>query len=175
MSAGTIDAGVAGRDPHTPEPTLDRPLDYLHAESTLRSWFLTTDHKRIAILYLAAITGFFIIGAVAAGVVRLALVVPNGALMTNDTYNKAFTIHGVVMVWFFLIPSIPATFGNFLIPLMIGAKDLAFPKLNLTSWYIFMTGALFTLVAVVLGGIDTGWTSMRRSRPRSRTVGCCRH
>jgi cytochrome c oxidase subunit 1 len=91
-------------------------------------------------------------------VVRLALIVPNGAIMTNDTYNKAFTIHGVVMVWFFLIPSIPATFGNFLIPLMIGAKDLAFPKLNLTSWYVFMAGALFTLVSVVLGGVDTGWT-----------------
>ena len=158
MTAGSIDAGLPRRDPHTPEPTLDRPADYLHAQSTLRSWFLTTDHKRIALLYLAAITAFFVIGAAAAGVVRLALVVPDGAIMTNDTYNKAFTIHGVVMVWFFLIPSIPATFGNFLIPLMIGARDLAFPRLNLASWYVFMTGALFTLVAVVFGGIDTGWT-----------------
>ena len=104
-------------------------------------------------MYLTSITGFFVIGAVAAGVVRLALIVPNGAIMTNDTYNKAFTIHGVVMVWFFLIPSIPATFGNFLIPLMIGAKDLAFPKLNLTSWYVFMAGAFFTLVSLVLGGV----------------------
>ncbi len=158
MTAGSIDAGLSGRDPHTPESTLDRPRDYLHAQSTLRSWFLTTDHKRIAILYLTSITLFFIIGAVAAGVVRLALVVPNGAILNNDNYNKAFTLHGVVMVWFFLIPSIPATFGNFLIPLMIGAKDLAFPKLNLTSWYIFMAGALFTMISVVLGGIDTGWT-----------------
>lgn len=114
--AGTLHGDAAAREPHTPEPTLERPDDYLHAHSTLRSWFLTTDHKRIALLYLASITAFFVIGAVAAGIVRLALVVPNGALMTNDTYNKAFTIHGVVMVWFFLIPSIPATFGNFLIP-----------------------------------------------------------
>lgn len=159
MSAsGTVEGEVASREPHAPEATLGRHADYLHAKSTLRSWFLTTDHKRIAILYLASITAFFVIGAVAAGVVRLALIVPNGAIMTNDTYNKAFTIHGVVMVWFFLIPSIPATFGNFLIPLMIGAKDLAFPKLNLTSWYIFMGGALFTMVSVVLGGVDTGWT-----------------
>ena len=89
---------------------------------------------------------------------RLALVVPDGQIFTNDTYNKLFTIHGVVMVWFFLIPSIPATFGNFLLPLMIGAKDLAFPRLNLLSWYIFMSGSIFTLLSVVIGGIDTGWT-----------------
>ncbi|RUP20868.1 cbb3-type cytochrome c oxidase subunit I, partial [Methylobacterium sp.] len=158
MSASGSIGGTARREPHAPESTIGRKADYLHAESTLRSWFLTTDHKRIALLYLASITGFFVIGALAAGVVRLALIVPNGAIMTNDTYNKAFTIHGVVMVWFFLIPSIPATFGNFLIPLMIGARDLAFPKLNLTSWYVFMAGALFTLVSVVLGGVDTGWT-----------------
>ena len=112
MSASGSVGGTARREPHAPESTIGRKSDYLHAESTLRSWFLTTDHKRIAILYLASITGFFVIGALAAGVVRLALIVPNGAIMTNDTYNKAFTIHGVVMVWFFLIPSIPATFGT---------------------------------------------------------------
>ena len=174
MSASGSIGGTAHREPHTPESTIGRKSDYLHAESTLRSWFLTTDHKRIAILYLASITGFFVIGALAAGVVRLALVVPNGAIMTNDTYNKAFTIHGVVMVWFFLIPSIPATFGNFLIPLMIGAKDLAFPKLNLTSWYVFMTGALFTLVSVVWAGSIPAGPSTPRSRRPSPTPGCCR-
>ncbi len=146
------------RDAATPASTIDRPKDYLHEKSTLRSWFLTIDHKRIALLYLASITVFFIFGAVAAGLVRLALVVPNGQIFTNDTYNKLFTVHGVVMVWFFLIPSIPTTFGNFLIPLMIGAKDLAFPKLNLTSWYIFMGGSIFTLMTVLIGGVDTGWT-----------------
>ncbi len=146
------------RDPRSPPATIDRSMDYLHAQHTVRSWFFTTDHKRIAILYLAAITFFFIIGAVAAGLVRLALVVPDGSVFTNDTYNKLFTLHGVMMVWFFLIPSIPATFGNFLIPLMIGARDLAFPRLNLFSWYIFMAGAIVTMYSVVVGGVDTGWT-----------------
>ena len=146
------------RDAATASPTIGRPKDYLHERSTLASWFLTIDHKRIALLYLASITGFFVIGAIAAGLIRLSLVVPNGQIFSNDTYNKLFTIHGVVMVWFYMIPSIPATLGNFLIPLMIGAKDLAFPKLNLTSWYIFMGGSLFTLFTVLVGGVDTGWT-----------------
>ena len=149
---------VTLRDAHVPHPTIGRPKDYLHAEHTLSSWFFTIDHKRIAILYLAAITFYFIIGAIAAGLVRLSLVVPNGQIFTNDTYNKLFTIHGVVMVWFFLIPSIPTTFGNFLVPLMIGAKDLAFPRLNRLSWYVFMGGALFATVDVIIGGVDTGWT-----------------
>ncbi len=146
------------RDAATAQPTIGRPKDYLHEKSTLASWFFTIDHKRIALLYLASITGFFVIGAFAAGLIRLALVVPNGQIFSNDTYNKLFTIHGVVMVWFYMIPSIPTTLGNFLIPLMIGAKDLAFPKLNLTSWYIFMGGSLFTLFTVLVGGVDTGWT-----------------
>ena len=146
------------REHHPPPATLSRPSDYLHESHTLRSWFFTIDHKRIAILYLISITAFFIVGAVAAGLVRLALVVPNGQIFSNDTYNKLFTIHGVVMVWFFLIPSIPATMGNFLLPLMIGTKDLAFPRLNLLSWYVFMTGSLFTLTTVLIGGVDTGWT-----------------
>ena len=146
------------RDAHVPHSTIGRPKDYLHAEHTLSSWFFTIDHKRIAILYLAAITFYFIIGAIAAGLVRLSLIVPNGQIFTNDTYNKLFTIHGVVMVWFFLIPSIPTTFGNFLVPLMIGAKDLAFPRLNRLSWYIFMGGALFATADVIIGGVDTGWT-----------------
>ncbi len=149
---------TAQRDAHVPHATLDAPKDYLHITHTLRSWLLSTDHKRIGILYLISITAFFFVGSVAAGLLRLSLVVPDGSIFTNDTYNKLFTIHGVVMVWFFLIPSIPATFGNFLLPIMIGAKDLAFPRLNTTSWYVFMTGALFAMLAVVFGGIDTGWT-----------------
>src|SRR5919199_1308185 len=131
---------------------------YLRAGHTLRSWLTTTDHKRIAVLYLISVTAFFFVGGVAAALMRLDLATPEADVLTNEGYNRAFTLHGVVMVWFFLIPSIPATFGNFLIPLMIGARDLAFPKLNLTSWYVFMAGALFTLVSVVLGGVDTGWT-----------------
>ncbi len=146
------------REPRPDRTTIDREPDYLHDEHTVLSWLGTTDHKRIGILYLMSITFFFVIGACAAGLIRLSLVVPNGAIFSNDTYNKLFTIHGVVMVWFFLIPSIPATFGNFIMPIMIGAKDVAFPRLNRLSWYIFMTGASFTLFTVVVGGVDTGWT-----------------
>ena len=149
---------IAVRDPIAPRATIGRPKDFLHDAHTIRSWAFSTDHKRIALMYLATITAFFILGAIAAGLVRLALVVPDGSIFSNDDYNKLFTLHGVIMVWFFLIPSIPATFGNFLLPLMIGAKDMAFPRLNLLSLYVFITGALFTLLTLVIGGVDTGWT-----------------
>jgi cytochrome c oxidase subunit 1 len=134
------------------------PLDYLHDGATVKSWLLTTDHKRIAVLFALSITLFFFIGAVAISVVRLELLTPSGDLVSDDTYNKMFTIHGIVMVWFFLIPSIPATFGNFLLPLMIGAKDLAFPRINLLSWYLYIGGAAFTVLTLIAGGVDTGWT-----------------
>ncbi|WP_412066445.1 cbb3-type cytochrome c oxidase subunit I [Rhizobium sp. SYY.PMSO] len=140
------------------EETVAQRVSYLRAGHSLRSWLLTTDHKRIAILYVLSITFFFFIGAVAAALIRLDLLTPAGDLLTNEGYNRAFTIHGVVMVWFFLIPSIPNTFGNFLIPLMIGAKDLAFPRLNLLSWYIYMVAGLFTVFILIAGGVDTGWT-----------------
>jgi cytochrome c oxidase subunit 1 len=131
---------------------------YLKAGYSLRSWLLTTDHKRIAMLYMMSVTLFFFLGGAAAAAVRLNLITPEGAVLTADGYNKAFTIHGVIMVWFFLIPSIPTTFGNFLIPLMIGARDLAFPRLNLASWYVLMFGSAFTIYALIAGGVDTGWT-----------------
>src|SRR2546427_8756363 len=134
------------------------PRHYLNDGYGIRSWLLTRDHKRIALLYLAAITFFFFIGGAFAVVMRLELATPPGDLVSDQTYNKLFTMHGGVMVFFFLIPAIPATLGNFLVPLMIGAKDLAFPKLNLLSWYIYNVGALFTLIAIVTGGVDTGWT-----------------
>ena len=132
--------------------------NYLNEETTIRSWLLTTDHKRIALLYLVTILFFFCIAAAAAATMRLELLTPQGDLVLSETYNKLFTIHGVLMVWFFLIPSIPTVLGNFLIPMMIGSRDLAFPKLNLLSWYIFITAGAFTLYAVVAGGVDTGWT-----------------
>ncbi len=132
--------------------------NYLNAAYGVKSWLLTTDHKRIAILYLLAITFFFFIGGAFAVIIRIELITPQGDLVTSETYNKLFTMHGVMLVFFFLIPSIPATLGNFLVPLMIGARDLAFPRLNLASWYIFMAGGLFALVAAVTGGVDTGWT-----------------
>lgn len=132
---------------------------YLTSEgNSFRSWFLTRDHKRIAVLYLVSITAFFMIGGVAASLMRAELLTPQGDLVTSDTYNRLFTLHGVVMVWFFLIPAAPAVLGNFLLPLMIGAKDLAFPRLNLASWYIFMFGALLAIWSIVIGGVDTGWT-----------------
>src|SRR5438270_661222 len=134
------------------------PHHYLNDGYGIKSWLLTRDHKRIALLYLAAVTFFFFIGGAFAVLIRLELATPAGDLVSDETYNKLFTMHGVMMVFFFLIPAIPATLGNFLVPLMIGAKDLAFPKLNLASWYIYIIGGLFTLYALVTGGLDTGWT-----------------
>jgi len=132
--------------------------NYLAAGTTLRSWLTTHDHKRIALLYMISITAFFFIGGAAAVLMRFELATPAGDLVSHDTYNKLFTMHGVIMVWMFLIPSIPAGLGNFLMPMMIGARDLAFPRLNLLSWYLYVGGGLFTVVALIAGGADTGWT-----------------
>ncbi len=131
---------------------------YLNAGASLKSWLLTKDHKRIGLLYLFSISVFFVIGALYAFMVRLELATPAGDLFSADTYNRLFTGHGVVMVFFVLIPSVPATLGNFLLPIMIGARDLAFPRINLMSWYLYMIGGLFALAAVLGGGVDTGWT-----------------
>jgi cytochrome c oxidase subunit I len=134
------------------------PRHYLNDGYGIKSWLLTRDHKRIALLYLAGITLFFFVGGAMAVLIRIDLATPPGDLVTDETYNKLFTMHGVMMVFFFLIPAIPAVLGNFLVPIMIGAKDLAFPKLNLFSWYIYIVGGMFTLYALVSGGVDTGWT-----------------
>jgi cytochrome c oxidase subunit 1 len=131
---------------------------YLNEGFTLWSWLGTRDHKRIAILYAVSITLFFFLGGVAAALIRLELATPQGDLVSADTYNKLFTAHGVIMVWLFLIPSIPSVLGNFLMPLMIGARDLAFPRLNLASWYLYMAGGAIVLWALLAGGVDTGWT-----------------
>src|SRR5918995_2110586 len=133
-------------------------LHYLNNGHGLASWLLTRDHKRIAIMYLISISFFFFIGGLMASGVRLGLATPRGDFVQAATYNKFFTLHGVIMVFLFLVPSIPATLGNFLIPPMIGARDLAFPRLNLLSWYLYMIGGIFTVYAVVTGGVDTGWT-----------------
>jgi cytochrome c oxidase subunit I len=132
--------------------------NYLNADYGVRSWLLTLDHKRIGLLYLATITLMFGLGGLAALAIRLELLTPAGDLVGDDTYNKLFTMHGIVMVFFFLVPSIPAVLGNFLVPLMIGARDLAFPRLNLASWYIFVAGAALAMWAILTGGVDTGWT-----------------
>src|SRR5450432_2954518 len=131
---------------------------YLNDNYGIRSWLLTKDHKRIAVLYLVSITFFFFLGGIFAALIRLELLTPQGDLFQSDTYNRLFTMHGVNMIFFFLIPSVPAVLGNFLIPIMVGTKDLAFPKINLLSWYLYIGGATFSLIALVSGGVDTGWT-----------------
>lgn len=131
---------------------------YLEAAHGPKSWLLTRDHKRIGILYLVAISVFFVLGGLMAVLIRAELATPQGDMFSSDVYNRLFTMHGILMIFFFLIPSIPAVLGNFLLPVMIGAKDLAFPKLNLTSWYLYMIGGLMTFVSLLTGGIDTGWT-----------------
>jgi cytochrome c oxidase subunit 1 len=139
-------------------PAYEPAETYLNVRHTVASWLLTKDHKRIAILYMISITAFFAIGGFAAVIMRMQLLTPHSTLVEAETYNKLFTLHGVIMVFFFLVPSIPVTLGNFLVPLMIGARDLAFPRINLASWYLFMAGGTLTLSAVILGGLDTGWT-----------------
>ena len=137
--------------------TADAPSNYLTHEHTILSWLLTKDHKRIGLLFLGSITFFFFIGGFAATLIRLHLATPEG-LLQPDMYNRVFTMHGIIMVWFFLIPSIPTTLGNFVVPMAIGAHDLAFPRINLGSWYVFNLSGLILLYALIMGGIDTGWT-----------------
>ena len=138
--------------------TYDPKVNYLNTDWSLKSWFLTLDHKRIAWLYLVSISGFFVLGGIFAMLIRFELLTPQGDLLSPDGYNRVFTQHGVIMIFLFLIPSIPAVFGNFLVPLMCGAIDVAFPKLNLASWYIYTIGGVLILTALITGGVDTGWT-----------------
>ena len=152
MSASALKLG------ELPEIAGTQRTNYLNWSYAIKDWLLTLDHKRIGILYLVSITIMFAFGGWAAAMIRLELTSPHGHILENDTYNKIFTMHGVLMVFFFLVPSIPATLGNFLIPLMLGARDLAFPKLNLLSWYLYIVGGTLTLYAMISGGVDTGWT-----------------
>jgi len=134
-------------------------VDYLHDGKSLASWLLTLDHKRIALLYLYTTISFFLVGGIFALLVRLELMFPGPTIMTANQFNRAFTFHGGIMVFMFIIPSIPGAMGNFLLPLMIGAKDVAFPRLNLLSWYIFILGAGVAVYGLLSGnGADTGWT-----------------
>ena len=156
----SVTALKPGLTPEQAQQTNKEPVrvDYLNVSSTVRSWLVTGDHKRIAIMYLISIVIIFALGGLAASIVRFELTAPKGQVLSSESYNKMFSAHGILMVFFFLVPSIPATLGNFLIPLMIGARDLAFPRLNLVSWYLYMVGALLTLGALTFGGVDTGWT-----------------
>lgn len=141
-----------------PEVATLPPNRYVNSEYGLKSWLLTQDHKRSALLYLFATTFFFVIGGVAASLIRLELLTPAGDLVASDTYNKLFSIHGIIMVFFFLVPVAPAVLGNFLIPLMMGARDVAFARLNLFSWYLFVTGGCLDLYMMLFGWVDTDWT-----------------
>jgi cytochrome c oxidase subunit I len=132
-------------------------VNYLNHDKSIWSWVTTVDHKRIGLLYLFALSIFFLIGGLAALAMRTELAYPGGQIMSPQTYNWLFTTHGVVMIFLFIVPGIPAVLGNFLLPLMIGAKDVAFPRLNLLSFYVYMVGSIMAVVGV-MGGIDTGWT-----------------
>lgn len=140
------------------EKPAEPKVNYLTNGFTLKSWLLTKDHKRIAIMYLITVSLFFLGGGLYASAIRLELLTPASDLMQSATYNKAFTQHGILMIFFFLIPAIPAILGNFLLPIMIGAKDLALPRINLLSLYIYWIGGLLTIYALMQGGVDTGWT-----------------
>jgi len=140
-------------------PSVGAPMpDYLRAKSGLLSWLTTTDHKRIGILYLASMMPFFLVAVSLAVMFRLELLAPGQQFIDNDTYNRFLTVHGVIMIFLFIIPGIPAVFGNFFLPILIGAEDVAFPKINLLSWYCYAIGAILALASVAVGPPDTGWT-----------------
>lgn len=141
---------------------------YLNQETGLWAWLTTVDHKKIGLMYLMSVAAFFFVGGVLALLLRTELLTPARNFMTADVYNQVFTLHGAIMIFFFLIPSVPAALGNFVLPLQLGAKDVAFPRLNLASFYIYVIGAIFTLVAIFTGGVDTGWTFYT---PYSTTTG----
>jgi cytochrome c oxidase subunit 1 len=132
-------------------------MSYLQ-EKTVRSWLLTTDHKRIGVMFLLATLAMLGVGGMAALAMRVELLTPGRTFMGHEAYDRMFTAHGVVMVWLFMIPSIPSGFGNFLLPLMIGARDVAFPRLNLLSFWIYVLGSLTVIAGLFAGGADTGWT-----------------
>ena len=134
------------------------PDNYLTHERGLRSWLFTLDHKRIALLYMYSIAAAFLLGGIMALLVRTELISPGKTLMTANQYNNVFTLHGAIMIFLFIIPSVPAIMGNFLLPIMLGVKDLAFPRMNLASYYLYVFGALFAVLAIGHGGVDTGWT-----------------
>ena len=131
---------------------------FLNETTGLKSWLLTLDHKRIGILYMIVVMFAFFMGGVFALLIRWELISPNQIFMDAEMYNQAFSLHGIIMIFLFIIPSVPAILGNIVMPLMIGAKDVAFPRLNLASWYIYMLGLCFAVYALFAGGIDTGWT-----------------
>ena len=130
----------------------ERP-DYLNDLKGLKSWLFTLDHKRIGLMYLVSILFAFLLGGIFAMLLRIEHLTPKQTIMDAETYNRVFTLHGAIMVFLFIIPSVPAALGNFVLPLMLGAKDVAFPRLNLASFYIYVVGALFTVASMVTGAV----------------------
>ncbi|MFW5653368.1 MAG: cbb3-type cytochrome c oxidase subunit I, partial [Planctomycetota bacterium] len=157
VTTGPADLRAAGLGPDDSENYLYAGHGLNHGQGIL-SWLVTLDHKRIGVLYLISVLFFFFVGGIFALLVRTELIAAGETIMSADNYNKAFTLHGAIMVFLFIIPAIPATFGNFILPIMLGAKDVAFPRLNLASFYIYGIGAIFFIVTLVMGGLDTGWT-----------------
>ena len=133
--------------------------NYLNEETTIKSWLYTVDHKRIGLMYLFAIMFFFAVGGFLALMMRLELLTPAGGdLLDKDTYNVFYTLHGAIMIFMFIIPSVPAAMGNIIMPIMLGTKDVAFPRLNLASWYVYVVGSSIGIFSIISGGVDTGWT-----------------
>lgn len=140
--------------------TSSQPLNFYQEKKGIMSWLFTTDHKRLGLMYLYVIGAFFTVGVLLGFLMRLELIAPGKTIMEAQTYNQVFTLHGVIMIFLFIIPSIPAVFGNFFLPIMIGTDDVAFPKINLLSWWVYVLGAIFALLTLVVGEgpADTGWT-----------------
>src|ERR1700691_6144222 len=144
----------------------DRPRpakNYLNETTGIWSWMTTVDHKRIGVMYLVAVTSAFFLGGMFALMIRLTLLTPSHKLFAKvlidaDTYNRFFTLHGAIMVFLFIIPSIPASLANFVLPMMLGAKDVAFPRINLMSFYLWCAGAVVGITSMISGAVDTGWT-----------------
>jgi cytochrome c oxidase subunit 1 len=131
---------------------------FLKEPKGIKSWLFTLDHKRIGLMYLFAIMFFFAIGGILAVLIRTELLTPPADIFSEHTYNQLFTLHGAIMIFLFIIPSIPAALGNFVLPIMLGAEDVAFPRLNLASWYVYVLGSFFALYSIISGSVDTGWT-----------------
>ena len=142
----------------TPMTPAVEPENYLNCSSGFKSWFFTLDHKRIGVMYLASILAMFLIGGIMALMIRTELLTQGQTIMSSDDYNKVFTLHGAIMIFLFIIPGIPAALGNFVLPLMLGAKDVALPKLNLASYHLYIIGALICVLSIMIGAVDTGWT-----------------
>ena len=151
-----IDIPVSGG--HSADAHGDPDANYLKAGRGLGAWFTTLDHKRIVLMYLTMVCLAFFVGGIFALLIRLELFSRGRTIMDAETYNRFFTLHGAIMVFLFIIPSVPAALGNFFLPIMIGAKDVAFPRLNLFSYYIYLLGAAVALTSIIMGAVDTGWT-----------------